>query len=158
MNRALTFFFQGAVVLLGLAVLGFLLWEPHVEGRNTHATFFEIYFNDPFLAFAYLGSTPFFYALYRAFGVLGQIRESGRVSEVTVEGLRTIKTCALVLIGFVVGAIVLILISGDPEDRPAGLFMSLLVILGSGVVALGAGGFVRMVQKSLGSSEGAAGP
>lgn len=152
MNKALAVVLQGAVVLFGLAVLAFLLWEPHVEGRNAHATLLEIYFKDPFLAFVYLGSTPFFVALYRAFRMLGQVRESGQFSRVTVEDLRAIRTCALILIGFVAGAIVLILMTGDPDDRPAGLFMSLLVTVASGVVALVAGVFARTVQKALGRS------
>jgi len=150
MNKALTVVFQAAVVLFGLAVLAFLLGEPHVEGRNAHATLVEIYFKDPFLAFVYLGSTPFFVALYRAFRMLGRVRTTGQFSQVTVEDLRAIKTCALVLIGFVAGAMVLILMTGDPDDRPAGLFMSLLVTVGSGVVALVAGAFARAVQKALG--------
>jgi hypothetical protein len=37
-------------VVVGGAVFVFLLWEPHIEGRNAHATLFQIYFNDPFLA------------------------------------------------------------------------------------------------------------
>ena len=59
------------VVLIGLGALALLLWEPHLEGRNAHATLFEIYFNDPFLAYAYGASIPFFVSLYQAFKLLG---------------------------------------------------------------------------------------
>jgi hypothetical protein len=52
-------FLQVVIVLIGIGVLAFMLWEPHVEGRNAHATVFEIYFHDPFLAYAYIGSIPF---------------------------------------------------------------------------------------------------
>ena len=34
-------------------------------------TLFQIYFNDPFLAYAYIASLPVFVALYQAFKVLG---------------------------------------------------------------------------------------
>ncbi len=54
------------VVFLGIGALGFLLWEPHLEGRNAHATTFEIYFHDPFLAYVYVGSIPFFVAGVRS--------------------------------------------------------------------------------------------
>lgn len=40
------------VVLGGIGALAFMLWEPHLEGRNAHAGLFEIYFKDPFLAYA----------------------------------------------------------------------------------------------------------
>ena len=63
MKNSSALLLQGVTVLVGIAVLAFLLWEPHIEGRNAHATTFEIYFKDPFLAYVYLGSAPFFVAL-----------------------------------------------------------------------------------------------
>jgi hypothetical protein len=70
MKRGSTIFLQVVIVLLGVGVLALLLWEPHVEGVNAHATLFEMYFN-PFIAYAYIGSIPFFVALYQAFKLLG---------------------------------------------------------------------------------------
>jgi hypothetical protein len=84
-------FLQVVVVLLGIGALAFLLWEPNIEGRNTHATLFEIYFQDTFLAYAYIASTPFFVALYQAFKVLGFVRQNKTFSQETVKALRTIK-------------------------------------------------------------------
>ena len=66
-----TIFLQVVIVLIGIGALALMLWEPHIEGRNAHATLFEIYFKDPFLAYAYIASIPFFVALYQAFKVLG---------------------------------------------------------------------------------------
>jgi hypothetical protein len=96
-----TIFLQAVIVLIGIGALALMLWEPHIEGRNAHATLFEIYFKDPFLAYAYLASIPFFVALYQAFKVLGYIRQNKAFSQVTVKSLRTIKFCALAIIGFV---------------------------------------------------------
>ena len=70
MKKSYIIILQATVVLIGMAALAFLLWEPLVEGRNAHATLFEVYFEDPFLAYAYIGSLPFFIALYHAFRVL----------------------------------------------------------------------------------------
>ena len=58
-------------MLIGVGALAVLLGEPRIEGRNAHATLFEIYFNDPFLAYAYIASIPFFVALYQAFRAVG---------------------------------------------------------------------------------------
>lgn len=154
-NSAL--FFQTVVVLIGIGMLALLLWEPHLEGRNARATSFEIYFKDPFLAYVYLGSTPFFVALYRAFGLFGHIRRTGAFSQVTVDALRAIKRCALTLIGFVAGGVVIILLTGDKEDRPPGIFMSLLVVLASGIVALTASMFARNLQNALSRPQDAQG-
>ena len=43
-------FLQFLIVLVAVATLALLLWEPHLEGRNANATLFEIYFHDPILA------------------------------------------------------------------------------------------------------------
>src|SRR5438874_13361009 len=110
--------------------IALMLWEPHIEGRNAHATFFEIYFKDPFLAYAYLASIPFFVALYQAFKVLGYIGENKAFSQATVKALRTIKFCALAIIGFVaVGELFIML--GNSDDRAGGVFIGILITFGS---------------------------
>lgn len=149
MNRSFALLLQLALVVLGLAVAAFLLWEPHLEGRNVHATTFEIYFKDPFLAYVYVGSLPFFMALYRAYKLLGHVRIMGAFSRVTVEALCSIKRCAFVLMGFVAGGVVIILVFGDKEDRPAGVFMSFLVTLGASAIAVTAAAFARNVRRTL---------
>ena len=148
MNRSFASFLQVVVVLIGVGVAALMLWEPHLEGRNAHATTFEIYFKDPFLAYVYVGSLPFFVGLYRAFGLLGHVKQTGTFSQVTVDALRSIKRCALVLIGFVAGGVVIILMSGDGE--PPGIVMSGLVILMASGVAVIAAKFARSVQRTLG--------
>ena len=89
MKRSSPIFLQLVIVLIGIGALALMLWEPHVEGRNAHATAFEIYFKDPFLAYAYVASIPFFAALYQAFKVLGYVRQSKVLSEAAVKALRT---------------------------------------------------------------------
>lgn len=152
MKRSFAFFLQAAIVLIGVGTLAFLLWEPHVEGRNAHATPFEIYFKDPFLAYVYLGSIPFFVALYRAFGLFGQMSRNREFSPATVAALRTIKRCAIAMIGFVAGGVVFILMFGDGEDRPAGIFMSFLVTLAAGIIAAMVAIFGRKVQRVVNQS------
>ena len=150
-------FLQLAIGLIAAGVLAFLLWEPHLEGRNAHATTFEIYFKDPFLADVYLGSTPFFVALHRAFRLLGHARRDGAFSPAIVEALRTIKRCAIALIGFVAVGVVLIILFGDPDDRPAGFFMDFLVALAATITAFAATSFARKLQQALGRPEGGRG-
>jgi len=105
------------LVLIGVGALAALLWEPRVESRNAHATAFEIYFNDPFLAYVYIGSIALFVALYHAFKVLGYVGQNRMLSPAGVKRLRTIKHCAMVIIGFVAGAELIIILksSADPQ-------------------------------------------
>src|SRR5437868_15434419 len=102
MKRSSTIFLQIVIVLIGIGALALLLWEPPIEGVNAHTTNFEIYFKDPFLALVYIGSIPFFVAFSKAFKVLGCARQNKIFSLAAVNALRTIKYCAMVILGFVV--------------------------------------------------------
>jgi hypothetical protein len=151
MKRSSTIFLQIVVVLIGAAALALLLWEPHLEGRNAHATLFEIYFQDPFLALVYAGSIPFFIALYQAFHVLGRVGRNEVFSPEVVKALRIIKYCALAVIGFVIVEEIFILImSGGDNDNPgAPILMGLLIVLPSIVVAVVAAMFARILQNAV---------
>jgi len=132
-------------VLIGIGALAFMLWEPHIEGRNAHATVFEIYFKDPVLAYAYLASVPFFVALRQAFKALGYVRQDAIFSQASVKALRKIKYCALAIIGFVAVSVIFI-VFGDKEDRPAGVFMRILIAVPSVVIATAAAKLERVLQ------------
>src|SRR5262249_55331198 len=147
MNRSSTVFLQIVIVALGICVLAFLLWEPHVEGVNAHATFFEVYF-DLFIAYAYIASIPFFVALYQAFKLLGYDRQNKVFSQEAVKALRTIKYCAIAMIGFVAVSVIF-MIGGDREDRPGGTFMRILITFPSIVVAAAAAMFERILQHAV---------
>src|SRR2546429_9964456 len=101
MKKGSTAFLQVVVVLIGIGALALLLWEPHLEGRNAHATLFQIYFKDPFLAYAYIASIAFFVALYQAFKLLGYVGRSDVFWHRSVNALATTKLCAMALVGFV---------------------------------------------------------
>ncbi len=157
MKRSSALFLQVAIVFIWVAALAFLLWEPHLEGRNAGATIREIYFGDPFLAYVYLGSVPFFVALFRAFGLCGHFRRRGAFSPETVAALRVIQQCGIAVIAFVAGALVLILAYGDPEDRPAGVVMGGFVIAAAGGSALAAAWAARKLEHTAGNAERSSG-
>jgi len=147
MKRGTTLFLKAVLALIGIGALAFLLGEPHVEGRNAHATLFEIYFKDPFLAYAYVGSIPFFVGLHQAFKVLGYAGRNRQRSPSALRSLRTIKYCAITVIGFVAGGEVFIML-GDSDDRAGGVFMGVLVTLASVVVATGAAVLERTLRRA----------
>jgi hypothetical protein len=147
-KRSSTAFLQTVIVLIGIGALALMLWEPQIEGRNAHATFVEIYFKDPFLAYAYIASIPFFAALYQAFRVLGYAGRNSVFSQAAVNALRTIKYCAIAIIGFVAGAEIFIILGND-DDRPGGLFMGILITFGSIVIATAAATFERILQNAV---------
>ena len=149
MKRSSTIFLQIVIVLIGIGALALLLWEPHIEGRNAHATNFEIYFKDPFLALVYIGSIPFFVALYQAFKVLGYAGQNKIFSQAAVKALRTIKFCAIAIIGFVVVEEIFILLNHGSDDAAGGVFVGVLITFGSIVIATAAAMFERILQNAV---------
>ncbi len=147
MKKAPTIFLQGIIILIGIGTLALLLWEPRIEGVNAHATNVEIYF-DLFIVLAYIGSIPFFMALYQAFTLLRYIGQNKIFSQAAVKALRTIQYCALAIIGFVVLEEIFILLNHGTDDAAGGVFMGILIIFGSIVIATAASvleGIIRCV-------------
>lgn len=142
-------FLRGVLVLIGIGALALLLWEPHVEGRNAHATVFEIYFKDPFLAYAYIASIPFFVGLYHAFKVLGYAGRNREFSPSAVKSLRTIKYCAVAIIGFVAIGEVFILWGNPDEDRAGAVVVGIVIIFASIVVAAAMAVLERALQNAV---------
>lgn len=148
MKFGATLFLRAVLVLIGIGALVFLLWEPHLEGRNAHATVFAIYFKDPFLAFAYVASIPFFVGLYQAIKVLGYAGRNQEFSPPAVRSVRTIKYCALALVGFVIVG-ELIIFAGDSDDRAGGVMMGVVILFASIVVAAATAVLERALQNAV---------
>jgi hypothetical protein len=150
LKRSSTVFLQVVVVLVGLGALALLLWEPQLEGRNAHATVFQIYFEDPFLAYAYLSSIAFFVALYQAFKLLGRVRRNEVFAQDSVRAVRTIKRCAMALVALVLGAeAYFFVVQRTKEDIAGGVMLGLLLILVSVVVSTAAAVLERTLQSAV---------
>lgn len=149
MTRASTLFLQAVALLIAIITVAFLLMEPHFEGVNANAaTLFDIYFDDPLLAYAYIASIPFFVALYQAFKLLGNIGRHETFTPHSVKALETIKYCAITMIPLIVVGVVWIL-SVESDDRPPILAMGIITSLACIVVATAATVFARTLQKAV---------
>lgn len=146
-----TIFLQAVVVLIGIGTLVLMLWEPHLEGRNAHATPFEIYFNDPFLAYAYLASIPFFVALYQAFKTLGYIGRNKAFSQASVQALWIIKYCAFIMAGAIVAADAFLMIAArnTEEDAAGAVMLGIIATFVAIVVGTTAAVFERVLQSAV---------
>ena len=149
MKRGSTIFLQIVVVFIGIGALALMLWEPHIEGRNAEATLFEIYFNDPFLAYAYMASIAFFVALYQVFKLLEHIRRNEVFSERSVRALQTIKYCAIALVGFIVPTEAYLFIVRPGDDIAGGVFMGILISFNSIIIATTADVFEKLLQSAV---------
>ncbi len=145
-KRGPTAFLQFAITIIGLAAVAVLLWEPQIEGRNANATFFEIYFKDPFLALVYVGSIPFFVALYQTFKIFGLAGQDKIFSKEVIKSFRMIKYSALTIICFVAVAEIIIFLTHGNDDPAGGYFMGLIITFGSLIVAAAATMVERIIQ------------
>lgn len=149
MKKSSTIFLQVVIVLIGISALAFMLWEPHIEGRNINATLFQIYFNDPFLIYAYTASIAFFVALYQAVKLLGYIGQDKAFSLNSVRAVRTIKYCTTTLVAFIVAAEGYLFVVRPDDDIAGGVFMGLIMIFIFGVLTTVASLFERLLQSGL---------
>ncbi len=148
MKSGATIFLRAVLVLIGIAALAMLLVQPHFEGRNANATAFEVYFEDPFLAYLYVASVPFFVGLYHAFKVLSFAGEDRQISPSAVRSVRITKHCAIALIVFVAGAEAWIL-SIDDDDRAGGVMMGVFIAFAAIVVATAMSVLERTLQNAV---------
>lgn len=146
MKKYSTVFLQTVVILAGIGAMTALLWEPHLEGRNAHATLVEIYFKDPFLAFVYIASFPFFSALYQGFKILAYVGRDKVFSRETAISLRIIKYCAVALIGFVAAGEIFIIWNHGSDDPAGGIFIGFIIAFGAVIVIAAATVFERILQ------------
>lgn len=151
MKKSPATFLQIVIVLLGLGVITALLWEPQLEGVNAHATIFEIYFKDPFLAYVYIFSIPFFIALFQTYKVLGYAAQNKALSPAAVKSLQTIKYCAILTAGAIVAADVFIGITArnTNDDSAGAIMLGIIATFVSIVIAAAAGMFQRTLQKAV---------
>lgn len=150
MKKGSIIFLQTILILIGIGALVFLLGEPHFEGRNVHATLFDIYFKDPFLAYAYIGSVSFFVALYQAFKLLAFIGQNKVFTLESVKALRTIKYCAICLMVFILGAEVYIgTVVRGTDDIAGGVAIGLMLMFVSAIIATAAAVFEKLLQTAV---------
>ena len=149
MKRSSTLFLKVVILLIAVVALAGMIWEPQTEGRNVNADLFSIYFRDPFLAYAYVASIPFFVALYQAFKLLGYLEQNKVFSQISVRALRNIKYCAIMLSGLI-GLGILFLRLFTTSDDPAGITaLGIFTIFASIVIATAAAIFERLLQNAV---------
>ncbi|MDI3320661.1 DUF2975 domain-containing protein [Pinibacter soli] len=130
--------FQALIVFIGIVTLAILIRFPLTEGRAANLDLFSIY-ADPFILYGYAASIAFFVALYQAFKFLGYIGQNKTYSLRSVDTIKRIKYCAIVLSVLVVIAGLYIKVSHNKDDDPAGfLAICVVAILGCIAVATGA--------------------
>ncbi len=149
MNKYSIIFLKAVILLIGIGAFAILIWFPLTEGRATNLDLFNIYF-DPFILYGYAVSILFFIALYKAFRLLGYIGQNNVFSSKAVNALKSIKNCAIAISALIVAAGIIIRISHNIEDDPAGfLAICIVTTFASIVIATTAAIFQKLLQNAI---------
>jgi hypothetical protein len=138
MKQGSTLLLKGVIVVIGLAVLAvYIFGLPRVIGTVNMGGY------DPILMGMYIPGVPFFIALYQGIKLLNNIDESKAFSESSVQALKNIKYCGILISAWYVAGLPYIFIVADKDDAPGVVAIALIIIFVSAVVAI----FAALLQK-----------
>lgn len=150
MTKGSTLFLKVVIGLIALGAVAALIRFPQTEGRAANLDLISIY-RDPVIIYMYLGSLPFFIALWQAFRLLGFIDKNEIFSQPAVAAVGKIKYCALALIGFIALAIFYIAVMARTtnEDGAGPIALGVIVIFVSIVVATAVAILQKLLQNAV---------
>ncbi len=149
MKKGSTIFLKFVLCIMALAVLVGLIRFPLTEGRAQNLDLLHVYL-DPVILYMYVGSIPFFMALYQSFKLLGFIEQNKVFSLNSVRALRTIKYCGIVIAVFLVVGIATLKFAHNPNEDAAGpIALGFITAFISIVVATGAAVFEKLLQRAV---------
>ncbi len=148
MKKGSTLFLKVVISLIAIGVLAALIWFPPNEGRAKNLDLISIYLN-PFIAYIYLASIPFFVALFQAIRLLGYVDKNKIFSQPAVKALRNIKYCAMAIIGLLLVAMVWIRLASGDDDPAGAMALGICMTFVSIVVATASAVFQKLLQNAV---------
>jgi len=148
MKKGSTLFLKFVICLIAIGVLIWLIWFPQLEGRAANLGLISIY-TDPLVIYTYIGSIPFFVALYQAFKLLGYVDGNKIFSQSAVNAVRNIKYCAIIFSGFIVLGLLYIRLYVRGDDSAGVTALGSFTAFASVVFATAAAVFQRLLQNAV---------
>lgn len=144
MKRGSTIFLRVAVLSIGAAILGICFFLLPLMAISDQTEFYR-----PILLGLYIPAVPFFFALYQTMKLLHYIDKNTAFSDMSVQALKKIKYCGVV-IGMVFAAgLPYVYITADRDDAPGVLALALVITGASFVVATFAGVLQKLMQNAV---------
>lgn len=144
-----TLFLKSVLFFISTLIIFLMLWFPRLEGRNANSDAFSLYFTDPFLAYVYLGSIPFFIGIYQAIKLLNLIEQNKAFTKSAVQTLRNMKRAALTLMFFVSGVLPYLFFFGEEDSAPGVMLITIIIIFIVGVLATALAVFQKLFQNAV---------
>lgn len=150
MKQVSTHFLRVAVVFIGLPILASCIFFVPVLGSVFAEMVPNFGFIKYFIFLIFYGSAiPFYFALYQAMKLLSFIDKGTAFFQVSVEALKTIKVCALLISSLHLLVLPLFYVFAELDDAPGVIFVGLVVPFASMVIAVFAAVLQRLLQDAI---------
>lgn len=153
MKRGSTLFLKIAVIFMGIPVLAmclFLLPQLASEANEAAARGADIAFAVyGVLMVMYISAVPFYFALYQSFNLLSYIDKNQAFSDLSVNGLKKIKNCAIIISGLYVVALPFVAALAQVDDAPGLIIVGMVPIFASLVIAVFAAVLQRLLREAI---------
>ena len=144
MKRGSTIFLRLVVWLIGLFVLALCTFALPVGIITDQTGAYR-----PILIGLYIPAIPFFFALYKALKLLDYIDNNQAFSELSVNALKAIRSCAIFITGFFAMGLPYIFFVADQDDAPGVVAAALVIVFASTVIATFAAVLRKLVQNGV---------
>jgi hypothetical protein len=138
MKKGSTSILRGTLIIIALVVLALCIFVlPH--------GLFSVGGYTPIVMGMYVAAIPFFVALYESWKLLSYIDTNTAFSDVSVNALKNIKYCAVIISALYLVGLPYIFYVADLDDAPGVVAITLIIIFASAVIAT----FAALLQKLL---------
>lgn len=150
MKQASTLFLRIAVIFIGLPVLVMCIFLVPEIGNVAAQLLPEFAPVKYFVFLIFYGSAiPFYFALFQAIKLLSYIDKNNAFSQLSVEALKKVKYCAIIISSLHVLALPLFYLFAEMDDAPGVIFVGLIVPFASMVIAVFAAVLQRLLQEAI---------
>lgn len=146
MKQGSTLILRGTIILIGFVVLGLCVFGLPRAISSELAGDFDY---GPIFLGLYVTAIPFFFALHQALKLLDHIDHDKAFSQVSVNALKNIKYCALVISGLFAASMPYVFWLADRDDAPGVAAIGFVIIGASFVIATAAAVFQMLFQNAV---------
>lgn len=132
------------VLLLAVPVLALCIFVLPVGLKDDGGVGYQ-----PIILGMYVSAIPFFIALYQTIKLLGLIEAAKAFSMQSVEALKYIKYCALVISGLYGLGMPYIFYVADKDDAPGVVLLGFVIVFASFAIATAAAVFQKLVHHAV---------
>lgn len=144
MKLGSTNFLRLTIWLIGLFVLGLCTFALPVGIITDQTGDYR-----PLLIGLYIPAMPFFFALYKALTLLNLIDKNQAFSNVSVNTLKTIRSCAIFIAAYFTLGLPYIYYVAETDDAPGIFAIGLVIVFASTVIATFAAVLQKLVQNGV---------